>query len=218
MRVSVSPDHGTPRELPWTLILARAVLALLLGLVLTFVPDRSSAIALAVFGGWALVTGSLIVALIAPLSRRSPLRTGYLAIGVATALAGIVALLSPAFGGVPLGLAVGIPAVLIGAAELVLSIRHRHATPFARDGRIVGGLTVLLGVVFLALPSDFAQSFSGDRGVTGTLSAPLILSGTLSAWGIVTGVLFVISALSLRWQTTDARPSEATAPTETEAT
>ena len=46
------------------------------------------------------------------------------------------------------------------------------------------------------IPPDIADRFSGDKGVEGMLTSPIIVVGVLGGWGIVTGVLLAIAAAS----------------------
>ncbi len=50
----------------------------------------------------------------------------------------------------------------------------------------------------LVIPPDIADRFTGDKGVEGLLTSPIIVVGLLGGWGIVTGVLLAIAAASPR--------------------
>ena len=64
------------------------------------------------------------------------------------------------------------------------------------DWVTVGALTVVLGVVVLVIPPDISDSFTGDKGVQGLLTSPIIIVGVLGAWAVITGVLQAIAAAS----------------------
>jgi len=48
----------------------------------------------------------------------------------------------------------------------------------------------------LIIQPDISDRFTGDKGVEGLLTSPIIIVGLLGGWGIVTGVLLAISAAS----------------------
>jgi hypothetical protein len=50
----------------------------------------------------------------------------------------------------------------------------------------------------LVIPPDIADRFTGEKGVEGLLTSPIIVVGLLGGWGIVTGVLLAIAAASPR--------------------
>ena len=69
---------------------------------------------------------------------------------------------------------------MTGALELVSGIRARRRVA-ARDWILtVGALTVLLAIV-LIMPPDIADRFTGDKGVEGMLTSPIIVVGVLGA-------------------------------------
>ena len=182
----------------WIAQLARGVLALVLGVVITLTLDHSPAFGLLTFGAFALLTGAVVVlaALRSPYAGRR--RTAFLVQGLATAVAGIVALAVPSGGVAFLGAVVGSWAIVTGLLEGSAGILSRSRSPLARDWIITGALTVVLGIVAVVLPPDFAQAFAGERGNSGTLTSSVIVIGVIGAWAILVGVLQVISAVTVR--------------------
>jgi uncharacterized membrane protein HdeD (DUF308 family) len=183
---------------PWILPAGRAALAIALGLAITFTGGHTASFGLIAFGVFALLSGLLLVA--ATLGPRSPAeaRTAFRAQGVVSVIAGIAALVLPGGG---IGYFVWVLsgwAIVTGALELTSGIRARSRVPGWRDWVLVGALTVLLGIVALVIPPDIADSFSGDKGVEGLLTTPIILVGMLGAWAVITGVLQAIAAASPR--------------------
>ena len=87
---------------------------------------------------------------------------------------------------------------MTGALELVSGIRGRRRVDSWVDRVTVGAVTLLLGAVVLVIPPDIADRFSGDKGVEGMITSPIIVVGVLGGWGIVTGVLLAIAAASPR--------------------
>jgi len=174
----------------------RALLALALGLVITFTAGHTATFGLVAFGVFAVLSGLLLAAgSFGP--RAEPIaRTAFRAQAVVTVVAGIAALVLPGGG---MGYLVWILsgwAIVAGALELVSGIRARGRAAAWTDWVTVGALTVLLGAVVLIIPPDISDRFTGDKGVEGLLTSPIIVVGLLGGWAIVTGVLLAIAAAS----------------------
>ena len=180
----------------WILPAGRAFLALALGLVITFTAGHTATFGLVAFGVFAVLSGLLLAAgSFGP--RAEPIaRTAFRAQAVVTVVAGIAALVLPGGG---MGYLVWILsgwAIVAGALELVSGIRARGRAAAWTDWVTVGALTVLLGAVVLIIPPDISDRFTGDKGVEGLLTSPIIVVGLLGGWAIVTGVLLAIAAAS----------------------
>ncbi len=174
----------------------RALLALALGLVITFTAGHTATFGLIAFGVFAVLSGLLLAAgSFGP--RAEPIsRTAFRTQAVVSVIAGIAALVLPGGG---IGYLVWILsgwAIVTGALELVSGIRARGRVVAARDWITVGGLTALLGAIVLVIPPDIADRFTGDKGVEGLLTSPIIMVGLLGGWAIVTGVVHAIAAAS----------------------
>jgi uncharacterized membrane protein HdeD (DUF308 family) len=182
----------------WIAQLARGVLALTLGITITLTLDHSPAFGLVTFGVFALLSGAVLVVASLRTAYAGRMRAGFLAQGIATGAAGILAVAVPNGGVAFLAILVGAWAVVTGLLEGASGILGRAFAPLSRDWIITGALTVALGVVAFVLPPDFTQAFSGERGVSGTLTSSVILIGVVGAWAILVGVLQVISAITIR--------------------
>ena len=182
----------------WIAQLARGVLALALGLTITLTLDHSAAFGLAAFGAFALLSG--VVLLLASLRSAyvGRMRAAFLAQAVAALAAGILAFAVPGAGVSFLAVLVGAWALVTGLLEGASGILSRSRSPLARDWILTGVLTVALGAVAFALPPDFAQTFAGEKGNSGTLTSSVILIGVVGAWAILLGVLQMISAVTVR--------------------
>ena len=183
---------------PWILPAGRALLALALGLVITFTAGHTASFGLVAFGVFAVLTALLLgAASFGP--RAEPItRTAFRAQAVVSLVAGIAAIVAPGGG---IGYLVWVLsgwAIVAGALETVTGIRARGRIASWTDSVTVGGLTVLLGAIVLLIPPDIADRFSGEEGVEGLLTSPIIVVGLLGGWGIVTGVLLAIAAASPR--------------------
>lgn len=196
----MSSAPGTPDQAPaalatpaWTPVLVRAAAALLLGVVITFVGDHSAAVGMIGFGACAVITA--VVLLAAAAGPQRPLR---LAVAAVLLLGGAASLALAGVGPAALPWTVGLTALVAGALESAVGIRARTVSPLARDQVATGALTVLLGVVVLAVPPGFVQDFRGENGVPGTLTGAVVAVGAIGAWGVLVGVLLTIAAIGLR--------------------
>jgi len=199
--VSVAPVVASrrPRIGVWAITAARAALALVLGLVITFTSGHSAPFGLVAFGAFAIVAGAVLLAG-ALLAFARPVRGSFVVQAIVTLAAGIAALVLAGDDVVALLGIVGAFGILTGALELVTGLRARGVDGSARDWILTGALTVLLGVAFLLVPPGYSQSLGGIERITGTLTASVVLVGVLGAWGVIVGVLQAISAVSLRGQ------------------
>jgi uncharacterized membrane protein HdeD (DUF308 family) len=182
----------------WIAQLARGVLALVLGVTITLTLDHSPVFGLVTFGAFALLVGVVLVVAALRSAYAGRMRTAFLVQGLATAVAGIVALAVPTGGVAFLAIVVGVWAIVTGLLEGASGVLTRAVAPLSRDWIITGVLTLALGLVAVLLPPDFVQAFSGERGNSGTLTSSVILIGVIGAWAILVGVLQVISAITVR--------------------
>lgn len=182
---------------PWILAPGRALLAIALGLVITFTTGHTARFGLVAFGVFAVLSGLLLLA--ASIGPRAPVdgRTGLRAQAAISLVAGIAALVQTGGGVGYLILLLSGWAIVTGALELVGGLRFRGVAGWA-DRVIAGALTILLGAVVLVIPPDLAQPFSGDNGIQGLVTSGIVVVGVLGAWAVVTGVLQAIGAASAR--------------------
>ncbi|MEO5535035.1 MAG: DUF308 domain-containing protein [Pseudolysinimonas sp.] len=183
----------------WIPQLSRGILALALGLVITLTLEHSPAFGLLTFGVFAALTGAVLVVGTLRGAYAGRMSAAFVAQGAISVVAGVVSLgLAPTGTTVTFAVLVGVWAVVAGMLETVSGIFSRGRLLIARDWIIAGVLTAVLGAVALLVPPDFVQPFSGQKGVSGTLTASVILIGIVGAWAILVGVLQTISAVTLR--------------------
>ncbi|MBX3195207.1 MAG: DUF308 domain-containing protein [Microbacteriaceae bacterium] len=197
---------------PWMIPAGRAVLAIALGLVITFSQAHTAGFGLVVFGGYAVLAGAFL--LLAWFGPRAPerARTAFQAQGVVTVLAGIAALVQPAGGMAYFVWVLSGWAIVTGALETVSGIRYRGSAPEWTDWVVTGVLTIALGAIALVLPPDIADVFATpDESVLGMLTSPIIVIGLLGGWAVITGVLQAIGAATpvIARRRTVAAPSAA---------
>ncbi len=195
-----TPSSATP--LPyWGLVLARAVVAAIAAIVITFSADHSADFGLAVFGVFALATGAVLIAGARSAVAPGIHRTIFFVQGIVGLVAGIAAL-SLAWLGLPLFiLLVSSWAAITGFLELYLGLRSRGRIEHARDWVFAGAFTALFAIVTILIPADFSQAYTGPDDIERFLTAAVIIVGALGAYGAILGIYLVIAALSLRWAT-----------------
>lgn len=182
----------------WTIQLARGILALGLGLTIALTLAHTPLFGLLTFGAFAVLSGSVLLVGATRSAYGAPVSGTVLAQGIVTIAAGVAGLVVPVATVWFLGLLVGAWALVAGLLEVIGGLRARGRSPLSRDWVIAGALTAALGVVALVLPADIVQTFSGERGQSGTLTSSVILIGVVGAWAVLIGVLQSISAVSVR--------------------
>ncbi|MCW4385784.1 hypothetical protein OH146_08345 [Salinibacterium sp. SYSU T00001] len=172
----------------WPVPLSRAVVALAVGIAVTFLAEHSPRVGLLALAGLAL-GGGAVVALLSRgrIADRTATRI-FVAQGLISALIGVIAL-PLALTGAGLGtllLLATVWAVLTGALELYAGYRLR--TGGGRDWVTAGAGTLALALVLLLAPSD-----------------TVTVVGIIGAYAVILGVYLVIAALSLKWAAGDGQ-------------
>jgi hypothetical protein len=162
----------------WHAPIARAIPALVVGLLITFTADHSAAFGLGMAAVFGITTGIALSTVGLRLSRDDPARSLLLGLALVAGAMGLGALVTGS-GPLPmLLLLLGGYAVLAGAHELVWGIRHRRTSVYSRDAMTVGAATLALAVL-LTLVSD-----------------PVTAVGLFGAYAVLLGVFLVIVGLS----------------------
>ncbi len=177
---------------------ARAILAAIAALMVTFSPDHSAGVGLAVFSGFALAT-ALVFFLAAWLAARAGGRWPF-------ALLGLIAVVPGMLGGLPalrtttmFFTLVIAWALVSGLAEFLLGLRARRlGDPAARDALTAGVLTLLLGIVLLLVPWTFSWDYTVEEAGEFTLTGIILGVGAFGAWAWIIAVYLAIAALSPR--------------------
>jgi hypothetical protein len=164
--------------------------------VITFSADHSVLLGYLALGGFAAVTG--VVILVG--ARRGvgpgvlfPLQGALLAFGGGIAFASTQAglpfllfLTSSLFG-------------VTGILEVVSGLLARGRGAAARDWVVVGAVSAVFAVAVLLIPADFAQVITIPGKVVPPLTASVIVVGLLGAYTAIVAVYLVIAGLSLKW-------------------
>lgn len=168
----------------WLAPIARAIPAIVVGLIITFTPDHSAGLGLLALGAFGLTSAIVLTVSSTRLSTDEPLRALHRGLAVITAIVAAASFaLVAALEGNLLGfllLALGAYGVFAGAYELVWGLRHRGRSAFARDGITVGGGTILLALILVAV---------GD-----SVSAV----GFFGAYAVIMGVFLIITGFSAK--------------------
>jgi uncharacterized membrane protein HdeD (DUF308 family) len=183
----------------WPWVLLRALPAAVAAVVVTFNADHSAFLGSLVFGGFAVVSGVVLVLGGLRALRPDPTATMFVVQGAVSVLVGGIALVAPRGGVGLLLLLVGAWAALTGFAELYSGLRSRARLDSAKDWIFAGGLTVLFAIVAFVIPADYSQPFTGPDGVDRSLTASIVLVGLVGAYAAILGVYLVIAGLSLKW-------------------
>ena len=183
----------------WTVPAARALVALVPAIVITFTADHSAQFGLLVFGAFAVVNG-LVTALLSWRTVLDPRdRTLFVVQGAFGVVVGVLAL---ALHTDELGFflyLVTVWAAVTGVLELFSGIRIRGRGQVRRDWLIVGILTAALSLTFLLLPPHAVVSV-----------------GLFDAYLVIVGVYLAIAGVSLLPARADARRDLASSSTDSD--
>ena len=196
----------------WAVTLARAVAALVVGLVITFTADHSPVVGFNSIALFAFACGVVLAvgaALHLPAGRSRIL----FAIEALVLLAGAVAaILLNGFGVATLLFLSCVVFGLSGIVELVTGLLEKTQRE-RTDWIFVGSLSALLAIVALVVPTGYAHHFTGPDGIARTLTASVVLVGAIGAYAVILGVYLTIGGLSQYW----ARKTPAYGPEKTRA-
>lgn len=182
--------------------LGRALFAAAAALMITFSPDHSAAVGLAVFGGFAATTALILVLgawLVAPAGERWPWVL-MAAVGMLVAMAG----------GVPAWRTDALFFVLVivwaastGLVELLTGLHARRRESSSddtapRDAITVGALSLLLAVVLLAVPVGYSLDYAIDGAGSFTLTGIILGVGLFGGYAAILAVFLGIAGFTPR--------------------
>ncbi|MEU1973149.1 acyl-CoA synthetase [Microbacterium sp. NPDC019599] len=187
--------------------LARAVFAALAAVMITFSPDHSAAVGMAVFSGWAIANAIVFLVavwLVHPAGSRWP----SVLLAIVTMIAGMVGGVTTWRTTTLFFVVVIVWAVLAGVIETTAGIRQRRAAILAddaqrhgeaRDSLTVGILTLALAVGLLFVPTKYAlEYYIADAGQSFTLTGITIGVGIFGAYAAIIAVYLGIAGFSPR--------------------
>ncbi|MCM3694811.1 acyl-CoA synthetase [Microbacterium oleivorans] len=179
--------------------MGRALFAAIAAVMITFSGDHSAQVGGAVFSGFAVATG-LILLLSAWLVFRTGERSQALLLGILTLVAGMIATLPAARTVDGFFTVVLVWALVAGAAELVIGIiGRRRGTPAAGESVFVGALTIVLGLALLFVPRGYTLDYYIDQAQQSfTLTGITIGVGVFGGYAAIVAVYLGIAAFSPR--------------------
>lgn len=200
--------------------LARAAFAALAAIMITFSPDHSALVGMAVFSGFAIATGLVLllaVWIVYPAGRRWPAS----ALGGVTIVAGMVSGLAPVRTVAGFFAVVIAWALVSGLLELIAGVRglrgirsRREIAPGVADARpvldpgprsdsrdavVVGAAGLLLGLALAVVPAGYSLQYTIEEvGETLTLTGITIGVGLFGAYAAIVAVYLGIAGFSPR--------------------
>lgn len=210
----------TPRTLQARhLQMARAAVAFIAAMMITFVADHSAREGLSVFSGFAILT-ALILFLAAWLVRPALPKTQTVLLAVPMLVAGMIGGIDP-LRSTPMFFALVIAwAFVVGIIEFIVGLRARHVATTdqqrsdARDAVLIGAAGVLLGIALLVVPSHYVlHYFVPEAHRSFTLTGITIGVGIFGFYAAVVAVFLGIASFSPRKDAPATSPDPVAAET-----
>ncbi|WP_246159949.1 acyl-CoA synthetase [Microbacterium rhizomatis] len=189
--------------------LARAAFAAIAAVMITFSPDHSGSLGLAVFSGFAIASG-LVFLLAAWLVHPSGARWPAMLLGIISVAAGMVAGVTSLrstlmFFAVVIAWAIasGLVETIVGARTL-RSLRREADTDAptrgeARDALTIGIITLVLAAGLAVIPAQYALNYHIEAaGQTFTLTGIVIAVGVFGGYAAIVAVYLAIAGFSPR--------------------
>lgn len=136
----------------WTFIL-RGILAVAFGILAFLAPPLGIGVLVGLFAAWALIDGA--TNLWEGIQRRARDRSWWLSVleGIVSILAGVLALLFPAWAATALVLLIAAWAIVTGVFEIVAAIRLREQIKGEFWMGLAGVASILYGIVLILFPA-----------------------------------------------------------------
>jgi uncharacterized membrane protein HdeD (DUF308 family) len=165
----------------WWAVLVRGILALILGLLMLFVPPIITLEILIIFlGAYFLVDG--IFCIVAVISGKTPHRWALLAEGILSIIFGILVFVWPAITAFVFLIVIAVWAVITGITEIVYAAMHWKQGSGKWLILITGIISIILGAIILAQPA------------AGLLALVIFIEAYL----IIFGIILIIMSFWLR--------------------
>ncbi|MFD5225973.1 acyl-CoA synthetase [Microbacterium sp. NPDC058342] len=173
--------------------LSRAVLAAVAAVMITFTPDHSAAVGMAVFGGFGIATGLVLIlsaVIVFDEGRRWPM----VVMGALSTVLGMAASVPSFRTDTVFFVLVIVWAATTGLVELLAGIRFRGQVG-ARDAIVTGSLGLLLALVLLLIPAGFVQEYTTPQGEA-ALTGIIIGVGLFGGYAAIVAVFQAIAGLT----------------------
>lgn len=176
--------------------LLRALFAAAAALMITFSPDHSAVIGFSVFGGFAAASGFILILaawVVASAGNRWP----FILLAAIDLAAAIVSGIPTWRTDAAFFIVVIVWAATTGLVELIAGLRARGTDPGAKDAMTIGALGLVLAVVLLLIPADYALQYSvGPEALT--LSGIILAVGMFGGYSAIVAVFLAIAGFSPR--------------------
>ncbi len=184
--------------------LARAFLAAVAAIMITFTADHSAAVGLAVFSGYAIASAIVFFAaawLVYPADSRGVV----ILLGVVNLVAGMISGIPPLRTTTTFFVLVIAWAAVTGLIELIAGIRARRTgDPAARDAILIGAITLALAVALLVVNPAYSLEYvireAGPEPFT--LTGITIGVGLFGGYAAIVAVFLGIAGFSPRREVT----------------
>jgi uncharacterized membrane protein HdeD (DUF308 family) len=188
--------------------LARAAVAAIAAIMVTFSPDHSAALGLSIFGGFAIVTAFVLLVaarMVYPAGRRWP----FIVIGVVSAVAGLAGGIAQLRSTTMFFVILIVWAVVTGVIELIAGLRQRRALRMtqnpeaapsdARDSIVIGAITIVFAIALALVPTQYSLDYRIEEAdATFTLTGIIIGVGLFGAYTAIVAVYLAIAGFSPR--------------------
>jgi len=201
----------------WLVPIILAAPAVAVALFVTFSSDHSPTYGFWVFSVYGLAIG-IIEAVTAAWIGTSLGRTGSIAKAVVHLVAGGAALatvllqvgaLDREQATALLAITMGITFLITGIIDAGVGAKLKDVDRYARDWMTTGIVGVIAAIAMVMVPADYAIEFTPEPGVTGYLTASIIIIGIFGAALAINGVLQVLGGISLAPQRETKTKAEA---------
>lgn len=178
----VAADRRAERML-WWLAIAAAVTSVVLGVIVLVWPDATLFVAAVLFGAWLAVHGVIhLVDAITATAADSGSRAITAVIGVLFVIAGVICLRNVVASLTIIATIIGISWLIGGIIGVVAAFGHRYAGPARLVVALLGGLSIIGGLIVLVWPGP-------------TLATIVVFTGI---WMILMGIVQFFLALRSR--------------------
>jgi uncharacterized membrane protein HdeD (DUF308 family) len=178
-----------------TIQFARAGLAAIAGLMITFSTDHSAQVGLAVFGGFGIASALVLIVgacFSAPPGGRWP----FALLGANYLIAGMVASLSTLRSTMTFFALITTWAIVTGLVELIAGlVARKRGQDGSRDFITLAVFALLLGVALLLIPATFSLDYTVDSD-SFTLTGIILGVGAFGAWAWINAVYLAIAGFT----------------------
>ena len=169
----------------WWLLVLRGIAALLFGVLAFVYPGMTAQVLVILFGAYSLVNGIFTLALAIRAPKGTPGIGTLVLLGLLGIAAGLVTFFYPGITAISLLAVIAAWAVLTGIFEIVVAIKLRQQLSNEWVLILSGVLSVVFGVLVIAMPNAGALSIIWLIGIYAILSGIMMLTVAFKLKGVV---------------------------------